>query len=95
MRRAGRWLAWVLAVPATLVTLFLLAAWIGSAIPRNSGWEEPETGVEIMIETNDVHTAIVMPLVTAQKDWRADFPASDTQEPYRPYTHVSVSWGER
>ena len=95
MRRAGRWLAWALAVLASLVTLFLLAAWIGSAIPRNSGWEEPEAGVEIMIETNGVHTAVVMPLVTQQKDWSADFPASDLGAPYRPYTHVSVSWGER
>jgi len=73
----------------------MLAAWIGSAIPRNSGWTEPEQGVTIMVETNGIHTAIVMPLVTPQKDWRADFPAADLGAPGRPYTHVSVSWGER
>ncbi|QYJ08563.1 DUF2459 domain-containing protein [Qipengyuania flava] len=84
-----------MAIPATLITLFLLSAWIGSAIPRNSDWVAPEDGVEILIETNGVHTAIVMPLVTEQKDWRADFPASDLAAPGRPYTHVSVSWGER
>ncbi len=48
-----------------------------------------------MIETNGIHTAIVMPVVTAQKDWRADFPASDIEDSRRPYTHISVSWGER
>ncbi|MBX7481091.1 DUF2459 domain-containing protein [Qipengyuania sp. 6D47A] len=48
-----------------------------------------------MIETNGVHTAIVMPLVSPMKDWRSDFPTHDLRDPYRPYTHVSVSWGER
>ncbi len=78
-----------------MLGLFMLAAWIGSAIPRNSGWTEPGDGVPIMVETNGVHTAIVMPLVTTQKDWTADLPAADLGAPDRPYTHISVSWGER
>lgn len=75
--------------------VFLLCAWIGSSIPRNPGWRGTSGGVEIMIETNGVHTAIVMPLVTPQKDWRQDFPSSDLVARDDPYTHVSVSWGER
>ena len=73
----------------------MIAAWVGSAIPRNSTWTEPASGVEIMVETNGIHTAIVLPLVTAQKDWRGDFPVTDIPAAERPYTHVSVSWGER
>ena len=95
MRRVLRWLGRLGAALATLAILFLLGAWVGSSIPRNGEWEEPAEGVEIMIETNGIHTGIVMPLVTPIKDWRADFPASDLADPARPYTHVSVSWGER
>lgn len=91
LRIAGRAAAWL----AVAIGLFMLACWIGSAIPRNAGWTEPERGVEIMVETNGVHTAIVMPLVTPHKDWHGDFPAADLPGPARPYTHVSVSWGER
>ncbi|ANY20445.1 hypothetical protein A6F68_01937 [Tsuneonella dongtanensis] len=91
MRVALRALAWL----ALAIGLVPLTGWIGSSIPRNSAWTEPAAGVEIMVETNGVHTAIVMPLVTSQKDWRSDFPASDLGAPNRPYTHVSVSWGER
>jgi uncharacterized protein (TIGR02117 family) len=80
---------------ALAIGVYLLAAWIGSSIPRNGNWREPPRGVEIMVETNGIHTAIVMPLVTPQKDWRQDFPATDLAAPDRPYTHVSVSWGER
>ncbi len=90
-----RLLLWPLAVLAAFVLVFLLTAWIGSSIARNGDWEQPAAGVQIMIETNGVHTAIVMPAVSAQKDWRADFPADDVLAPNRPYTHVSVSWGER
>lgn len=88
VRASFAWLALALG-------LFLLAAWIGSSISRNSGWRQTQGGVEIMVETNGVHTAIVMPLVTPEKDWRADFPTEDISAPNRPYTHVAVSWGER
>ncbi len=80
---------------ALLVGTFMLAAWVGSSLPRNRSWTEPAAGVPIMVETNGIHTAIVMPLVTPQKDWRGDFPAAHLGQPARPYTHVSVSWGER
>jgi uncharacterized protein (TIGR02117 family) len=91
LKIARKTLAWL----AAAIGLFMLAAWIGSTVPRNPDWTEPENGVPIMVETNGVHTAIVMPLVTRQKDWRADFPSRDLGAPDRPYTHVSVSWGER
>lgn len=81
----------ILAVPA----IFLATGSIGAAIPRNAGWKEPDEGVTIMVETNGVHTALVMPLSTEVKDWRAEFPASDVADPAQPYSHVAVSWGER
>lgn len=91
LKLAGRLLAGLVLA----FVLFMLAAWIGSSIPRNADWVEPAEGIEIMIETNGVHTAIVMPTVTPIKDWRPAFPAADVAQPLRPYTHVSVSWGER
>ena len=81
------------------IGLFFLAAWIGSSIPRNREWREapPDdpTAVTILVETNGVHTALVLPKYTAQKDWSESFPLGDLGNPARPYTHISVSWGER
>jgi uncharacterized protein (TIGR02117 family) len=94
-RRLARITARGLAGLALALGLYVLAGWIGASLPRNADWGEPPAGVEIMIETNGVHTAIVLPLVTPQKDWRADFPVADIAAPDRAYTHVSVSWGER
>ncbi|MBD2841615.1 DUF2459 domain-containing protein [Erythrobacter sp. KMU-140] len=76
-------------------TLFLLSAWIGSSIPRNSDWIEADQGVEIFVGENGIHTEIAMPVTTDIIDWRGQFPIGDIAAPARPYTHVSVSWGER
>jgi uncharacterized protein (TIGR02117 family) len=99
LRRLIRALRWALLTLVGLFTIYALFGWIGSAIPRNGDWSEPDANdsgaVEIMVETNGVHTALVLPLVTPERDWRPIFPASDVAVPNRPYTHVSVSWGER
>ena len=86
-----RAIAWL----ALAVGLFMLTAWLGSSVPRNSDWEEPDEGVTLMLETNGIHTGIIMPLVSADKDWRELFPRTDLANSNRPYTHISVSWGER
>lgn len=76
--------------------LYLLAAWIGSTIPRNASWREPAEGVTIMVETNGIHTGIVMPIVTPQKDWRTTFPSATQPLPGGALpTHIAVGWGER
>jgi uncharacterized protein (TIGR02117 family) len=84
---------------ALAIGLFMLAAWIGSSWPRNKAWQEPAADnpetVEILVETNGVHTALVLPLVTPVKDWRATFPNEHINDPLQPYTHVSIGWGDR
>lgn len=93
---AARWLAILVLAP---IAVFASSAWIGSSIPRNDDWSEPdpasEDTVAILIGTNGVHTEIAMPLVTPGMDWRPVFPAADIDASFRPYTHVAVGWGER
>ena len=86
---------------ALIAAGFFLTAWVGSSIPRNSGWSEAETGIPIMVETNGFHTGIVMPIATPVKDWRETFPSAGQPMPGGPMaggripTHVSVGWGDR
>ena len=96
-KRAIRWLAILIAGPLVPVTLFLLAAWIGSSIPRNADWREPQDGIRIMVESNGVHTGIVMPVVSSEKDWRDTFPSAGqprAADGWMP-THVAIGWGEK
>lgn len=92
-RRIAKVLALVFLLP---IAVFLLSAWIGSSLPRNSDWGEAGgDGVEIFIGENGIHTEIVMPIITDGMDWRTHFNPRDIADPDRPYTHVAVSWGER
>ncbi|WP_234027117.1 DUF2459 domain-containing protein [Erythrobacter sp. KY5] len=81
------------------MVLFALSGWIGSSIPRNTSWTEPDPTTErtiaILVGTNGIHTEIAMPIITPEQDWRGIFPASDIIASSRDYTHVAVSWGER
>lgn len=92
----ARWAALLVLGPAVLFAAF---AWIGSSIPRNSDWVEPdparEQTIPILLGTNSVHTEIAMPILTTHMDWSRHFPARDIAASHRPYTHIAVSWGER
>lgn len=81
---------------ALLVVVFLFSAWIGSSIPRNGEWQEPETGIPVMIGTNGLHTEIVLPVVSEGKDWRETFPTSGQprDDGWMP-THIAFGWGEK
>jgi len=86
-RLAGKALAWL----ALLAGLVVLLFWIAAAIPRNPGWREADRGIAAFIETNGVHTGIIMPVVSEWHDWRTAFPSAA-----RPgVTHIAVGWGEK
>ena len=74
---------------------FFLSAWIGSSIPRNGDWQEPDEGITILVGANAIHTEIIMPVATETIDWRQHFLLADIDDPSREYTHIGVSWGER
>ena len=97
--KLARFLRAISAWAALVIGLFFLAGWIGSSIPRNRDWREPPpddpAAVTIYVETNGVHTALVLPKYTSQKDWGETFPVGDLGSPAAAYTHVSISWGER
>lgn len=78
-----------------LVAAFLLAGWIGSAIPRNDPAPPPADGITIMVETNGIHTGIIMPVTSPEMDWRAVFPSAARPVGGRLPTHIAVGWGER
>ena len=99
VRRLIRWTGRAALGLFGILVAYCLAAWIGSSIPRNADWHEPAANdpdaVPNMVETNGVHTALVLPLVTPERDWRPIFPDSDVAAPGPGYTHVAISWGEK
>src|SRR4051812_29056903 len=62
---------------AAIPLAYLVAAFLGSIIPVNRDWTEPDEGVTIYIANNGIHSDIVMPANAAGLDWTPFVPRSD------------------
>jgi uncharacterized protein (TIGR02117 family) len=79
------------AVPA----LYLLAALVGSLVPVNRGWSEPDTGTTVLLASNGIHADILMPMRAEGLDWAPLLPASDFAAPDPAANWVAFGSGER
>lgn len=80
---------------AALPLLYLFAALIGGLIPANPGWHPPTRGIRIFIETNGVHTWIVVPKVTRYMDWRPFSPVDHLRDPSQAGNYLAIGYGNR
>ena len=67
---------------AAIPALYLLAALLGSLIPVNRNWVEPDQGVTIYLANNGVHADLILPAKAQELDWtplvpKGDFAAAD------------------
>ena len=76
-RRKSSWLRRLTVALAAIPLTYLAAALIGSLVPVNRGWKEPEQGVTIYLANNGIHSDIVMPAKADGLDWAPYFPKGD------------------
>jgi uncharacterized protein (TIGR02117 family) len=95
-RRAIRYFLRGLTLLVALPLFYLLAGVLGSIIPSNAGWKQPEQGVTIFLRTNGVHTWILVPKVAEGVDWRplAD-PAHIRDHRYGAGDYLAFGFGNR
>ena len=75
--KSGRGLSRLLSAFLALPALYLAAALIGSLVPVNKGWKEPEQGIAVYIADNGIHADLVMPVKAQGLDWSAIIPPGD------------------
>lgn len=51
--------------------------------------------VEMFIYTNGVHTDLVVPIKTPEKDWSREIPFENTTSKQTDYKYVAVGWGDK
>lgn len=92
---------WVGRVGAAIVLLvigYAAAGLTGGAIPGNRAWRQSAApdSIAIFVESNGVHTGIVVPKVAAGVDWRGVARAGDLRDPrFAAYDHLAFGWGEK
>jgi uncharacterized protein (TIGR02117 family) len=81
-------------VLAAIPALYLLAALVGSLVPVNRGWAEPDKGITIYLANNGVHADLVLPAIAEGLDWRTVVPKDDFAAPDASATWVAFGSGE-
>ncbi len=79
---------------AAIPGLYLLAALVGSLVPVNRGWTEPERGITIYLANNGVHADLILPATAAGLDWRPVMPKSDFAAPNADAGWIAFGSGE-
>lgn len=78
-----------------LPLLYLLAAVVGSLVPRNPDWQEPSQGVLIFVRDNGVHVDLVLPALAAGIDLYRHVPPSHIADPGAARGWVAFGRGQR
>jgi len=80
---------------ATIPLAYLGAALLGSLIPVNSGWREPEAGIMIYLADNGTHADLILPVRAAGLDWAPLVPRTDMTNVAAGANWVAFGAGER
>ncbi len=76
-----------------VVAIYLLAALAGSIFPANQSWQSSDDGIELFVETNGLHTGIIMPIWSDVHDWGDLVQPEHMLDPSKYGTHILVGWG--
>ena len=90
---------WLLRIVAGIVAVplaYLLAALVLGAVPANVAFHQPAQGITIFVQSNGVHTWIVMPKLNQEMDWRPYAQPSHLRDPrWGNADHVAIGYGNR
>lgn len=76
--------------------LYFLFAITLPYIPSNVNFKpSTQDGIEIYLRTDGVHTDIILPLRTPQKDWTPFLNPSHTKSGANNYQYAAFGWGEK
>jgi uncharacterized protein (TIGR02117 family) len=86
-------------IPLTLlfvfIGLYLSCSIVFTIIPVNPDFKEPESGIEIYIRSNGVHTDVIVPVKTTEKDWTEKIKVEDFKPNVQSFKYISFGWGDK
>ena len=79
--------------PLLVIGCYFAAALVGSLVPANSEWREPDDGVQIFVETNGVHVSLILPMAAVGQDLSDLIRPEHLVNPDLYGTHAMIGWG--
>ncbi len=94
-RRSFSWPRRLLLALLALPLTYLVAALLGSLIPVNAGWREPDAGITVYLADNGVHADLILPVRAAGLDWAPLVPRTDMANVAAGENWIAFGAGER
>ena len=93
--KSGKWLGRLLTLLLAIPALYLTAALVGSLVPVNRGWREPDRGTTVYLADNGIHVDIIMPINAQGLNWRPLLPLHDFDRADPNSGWIAFGAGER
>ena len=78
-----------------LAASYVLAALIGSHVPRNNQWQELRDGITIYVVTNGYHSGIIVPVSAGGEDLSLLIRPTDLPDQRLAGNYLLFGWGDR
>ena len=85
----------VASAPLILVGLYLLAATVGGLVTVNRNQVIASSGIDIYLLNNGIHTDLVVPIVTPERNWRDILPIQALEIIPGFHDYLAFGWGDR
>lgn len=77
------------------ILLYILFAFLLPYCKANSSFINASDGIEIYVQSNGVHTDIVMPIKSEHINWNEVLPYSDFKNVNSNFNYVAIGWGDK
>ncbi|MFL5728111.1 MAG: DUF2459 domain-containing protein, partial [Cytophagaceae bacterium] len=84
-----------LALLLSLIAVYFIAAVALTLIPVNTSFKPSEEGVKIFVQSNGVHTDLVVPVKNEVCNWAEKIDPEDFEMDSRPFSHIAFGWGDQ
>ena len=95
LKKLLRYIAFSLLGIILFVVIYLLFAFLLPYVKANSSFSNVKDGVEIFVQSNGIHTDIIMPVKTEEIDWSEFLPYSDFKNVNASFEYIAMGWGDK
>ncbi|MGJ1190360.1 TIGR02117 family protein [Sphingobacterium siyangense] len=75
--------------------LYIVAEYSLSRISAPTKNIDEEKTIQVFVQSNGIHTDIVLPVVNEEMDWSQLFPYGNTVGKHSGYRYVGIGWGDK
>jgi uncharacterized protein (TIGR02117 family) len=77
------------------ICLYLLLALVLTIIPVNNSFQETKKGITIFVQSNGVHTDLILPVKNNIFDWSTKIDPEDFEINEKRFNYISFGWGDK